>query len=371
MPGAPEPLERQEGHALGAAADRAGRRGRLRAHAGRPLPPHRPVPALAPRPRARLVHLRPARGARPRTSSPRSSACSALARRPSTGTARNPLYLTVVRVRTVMATHWPTGRGRKPTFFLEPEARTRARRGRRGGDDAVPERVESIAAVIEPVVTSLGLELFDVELTGRGSRPGRSGSSSTATAASTSTRSPRRPRRISPVLDATTPALSGPYTLEVSSPGLERPLRTPEHFRRAVGETVSVKARDADGAVRRRRGVLVAADDDGVHARRRRRARERVAYADDHPGAHGVRVGRRDRQARRGTKRKKKTGRRRTSMNSEMMEALENIEREKGISDRDHARGAGERARHRLQAHARRRRGGAGRDRRRDRRHPA
>lgn len=33
----------------------------------------------------------------------------------------------------------------------------------------------------------------------------------------------------------------GAYMLEVSSPGIDRPLRTPEHFQRAVGETAVVK----------------------------------------------------------------------------------------------------------------------------------
>lgn len=35
----------------------------------------------------------------------------------------------------------------------------------------------------------------------------------------------------------------GAYMLEVSSPGIDRPLRTPEHFQRAAGETATVKTR--------------------------------------------------------------------------------------------------------------------------------
>ena len=57
----------------------------------------------------------------------------------------------------------------------------------------------------------------------------------------------------------------GAYMLEVSSPGIDRPLRTPEHFNRFAGETVNIKTRGpiegrssftgtlegfADGAVR-------------------------------------------------------------------------------------------------------------------------
>ena len=72
---------------------------------------------------------------------------------------------------------------------------------------------------------------------------------------------------VSPMLDSAPldAAITGPYALEVSSPGLERPLRTPAHFARAVGETVSVKSRAGDDhGSRRVRGVLTAADATGI-----------------------------------------------------------------------------------------------------------
>ena len=59
-----EPLEPGQGSLVAAHPPRAGRRGRLRAHAGHPLPPHRPLPPLAPRPRPPHLHLRTA-GSRP------------------------------------------------------------------------------------------------------------------------------------------------------------------------------------------------------------------------------------------------------------------------------------------------------------------
>jgi ribosome maturation factor RimP len=43
---------------------------------------------------------------------------------------------------------------------------------------------------------------------------------------------------------------------------VERPLRRPAHFRRAVGETVTVKTRTPEGTARRVRGALLDADDD-------------------------------------------------------------------------------------------------------------
>ena len=53
-------------------------------------------------------------------------------------------------------------------------------------------------------------------------------------------------------------------SLEVSSPGVERPLRTPEHFKRFVGTEVAVKAKAGTQGDRRISGVLEAADEEGV-----------------------------------------------------------------------------------------------------------
>ena len=53
------------------------------------------------------------------------------------------------------------------------------------------------------------------------------------------------------------------YTLEVSSPGLERPLRRPEHYQRAIGSRISVKRRPGDGE-RRIEGQLLAVDDERI-----------------------------------------------------------------------------------------------------------
>ena len=61
--------------------------------------------------------------------------------------------------------------------------------------------------------------------------------------------------------------IDGRYTLEVSSPGLERPLRTPDHFRLAAGCEVKVKTRPGFDGPRRLTGVLEAVADDGVDLR--------------------------------------------------------------------------------------------------------
>ena len=64
----------------------------------------------------------------------------------------------------------------------------------------------------------------------------------------------RSVERVTYVLDA----YRSDYTVDVSSPGPERPLRKPEHFAAALGRTVSVRT---DGGKKRRRGRLTAADD--------------------------------------------------------------------------------------------------------------
>lgn len=51
------------------------------------------------------------------------------------------------------------------------------------------------------------------------------------------------------------------YTVEVSSPGVERPLRRPEHFARALGRRVALRTAGEIGGRRRFRGEVVAAGD--------------------------------------------------------------------------------------------------------------
>lgn len=117
---------------------------------------------------------------------------------------------------------------------------------------------DAVAAAIEPVLTARGLELIDVEIKGRTLRVvvDREGGVDLdgLTAAS---------EVVSPLLDDLgDTGVPGPYTLEVTSPGLERPLRCPDHFRRAVGEAVVVKTSDPEP--QRHRGTLTAADNAGI-----------------------------------------------------------------------------------------------------------
>jgi ribosome maturation factor RimP len=141
---------------------------------------------------------------------------------------------------------------------------------------------EVIRERVAPVVAGLGLDLYDVELTGSGhSRAIRvvverhdaaEGSGVDLDLITDAT------RVLAPEL-ADAGLLRDSDVLEVSSPGLERTLRRPEHYLAAVGERVSVKHHVAGETVRER-GVLVAADATGFDVKLDDGADRRVAYDD-------------------------------------------------------------------------------------------
>ena len=119
---------------------------------------------------------------------------------------------------------------------------------------------DRLSAVLGPYLEAEHLELDSLELLGhRGARLLRvvvdaEGGINLDRLAETS-------RRLSRLLDAETD-LEGPYRLEVSSPGLERRLRTPRHFEKAVDREVVIKARIEERTASLR-GRLVSANDEG------------------------------------------------------------------------------------------------------------
>jgi ribosome maturation factor RimP len=58
--------------------------------------------------------------------------------------------------------------------------------------------------------------------------------------------------------------LQGSYFLEVNSPGLDRPLKTPQDFKRAVGQWLRVQVRDARGSTSTVLGKLTALTEQGI-----------------------------------------------------------------------------------------------------------
>jgi len=120
---------------------------------------------------------------------------------------------------------------------------------------------DRVAAIVAPLADERGLDLYDVEQHQASVRVlvNREGGVDIDTLAELS-------RAVSRALDEVDP-VAGKYTLEVSSPGLERPLRRPDHFAGAVGEQISVKTVPGTEGDRRVTGTLVAADDDGITVR--------------------------------------------------------------------------------------------------------
>ena len=110
------------------------------------------------------------------------------------------------------------------------------------------QMVEDLYAALQPVVADAGLELVDVEMKSGVLQVTVDREGGVDLEALTDAN-----RAVSTVLDELDP-IPGRYSIEVSSPGVERTLRTPEHFAKAVGETVSVKTRPQVPGERRLRG---------------------------------------------------------------------------------------------------------------------
>ncbi|GAA2067956.1 ribosome maturation factor RimP [Williamsia deligens] len=146
----------------------------------------------------------------------------------------------------------------------------------RQSDDDPGTRVDGtdglVAAVVTPVVAGRGIDLEAVELSGSGNSTvvrivvdADDGAELDDLAALS--------RLLSEALDAADPDPLGDrqYTLEVTSPGVDRPLTAPRHWRRAQGRRVSVEIRPSQGAAPATRGERLAgrigrlvADGEGV-----------------------------------------------------------------------------------------------------------
>jgi ribosome maturation factor RimP len=116
-----------------------------------------------------------------------------------------------------------------------------------------------LANLIEPTVVNLGYELSDLELK-LGGRDGIVRVFIDKPEGVDLTDCEIVSKQLSAVLDVEDP-LPGHYTLEVSSPGLDRKLTKPEHFQRFLGELVRVKLRFPLAGRRNFRGTLRAADE--------------------------------------------------------------------------------------------------------------
>ncbi|MGB5226310.1 MAG: ribosome maturation factor RimP [Arenicellales bacterium] len=112
--------------------------------------------------------------------------------------------------------------------------------------------------MFEPVIESMAYELIGVELTGSGNgtvlriyidaEKGITVDDCQAVS-----------YQVSGILDVEDP-LQNHYTLEVSSPGLDRPLVKPEHFKQFIGELVKIRSTEAVLGRKNFKGILESFD---------------------------------------------------------------------------------------------------------------
>lgn len=120
----------------------------------------------------------------------------------------------------------------------------------------------SVRAVLEPILLAAGIDLEDVTVTVAGRRRlvrvivDRDGGLDLDDVSDAS-------GLVSTALDETDALGNLPYVLEVSSPGVDRPLREPRHWRRAAGRLVRVRVA-GEGALTVR---IISADEEGVLVR--------------------------------------------------------------------------------------------------------
>ena len=133
---------------------------------------------------------------------------------------------------------------------------------------------DRVRELIEPLVADADLDLYDLDLAG-----GVLSVLVDAPEGADINAISRLARTISRALDEHDP-IQGSYALEVGSPGLERPLRTPGHYAGAVGSTVKVKTRPGTDGDRRVEGTVTAADATTVTIRNAEGDERTIAYDD-------------------------------------------------------------------------------------------
>jgi ribosome maturation factor RimP len=123
------------------------------------------------------------------------------------------------------------------------------------------QNLTKVRALLEPSVEALGYELLHIEFAGHGGNilrlyidaPGGIEVDDCATVS----------RQVGAILDVEDPVKNA-YTLEVSSPGLDRPLVKPEHFQKYTGEWAKIVMHTHVLGRRRFTGKMLEADEDQV-----------------------------------------------------------------------------------------------------------
>jgi ribosome maturation factor RimP len=138
----------------------------------------------------------------------------------------------------------------------EAKAGSRGTEPRAAQHSPLPD-ADQLTRLLEPVVHALDMDLEGIKVTSAGRRRilrvivDADGGVSLDDIALAS-------RELSLKLDNAAAMGEQPYTLEVSSPGVDRPLTQPRHWRRAIGRLVVVPLTDSDGADQNGNGAATA-----------------------------------------------------------------------------------------------------------------
>ncbi len=122
--------------------------------------------------------------------------------------------------------------------------------------------VDRISETVSPILWTLGLELADVVCVGQGSRSVVRVFIDKPEGV-TLEDCERAHKALGPALDVADP-FPHAYTLEVSSPGLDRPFKRIQDYRRAIGKRVTLKLREPLAGQWRLVGTLTLVTDDSV-----------------------------------------------------------------------------------------------------------
>ena len=123
-------------------------------------------------------------------------------------------------------------------------------------------RQEALVELIDPVIQALGCELWGLEILSQGrhsllriyiEKADGVGLKDCETVS----------RQVSSLMDVEDP-ITGHYTLEVSSPGMDRPLYKLEHYRQFIGEHVAIKLSRTFEKRKKIRGLLKAVEKDEI-----------------------------------------------------------------------------------------------------------
>ena len=99
--------------------------------------------------------------------------------------------------------------------------------------------IEEIRSALQPIADEMDIELVDIEFK-QGREPALTVYIDIEGGVDLNT-CEKFHRAIDPVLDEVDPTFGAPYTLNVSSPGLDRPLKTARDYEKCIGKLVEVK----------------------------------------------------------------------------------------------------------------------------------